>query len=406
MPSPTAEARKTCGCADSCKMTSQGATRATAAPPNAEGAPAPEVDKAGRRKTKKKAPRPANPPLGALAAAARDLHPARPGGTFHVPRGTGFTESPSQPDGTTPSMPAAANAAQPAANAAPAAAAPPQPLMYTTPTPNDHSSCPARSASGAAAELTSAADRVAPVGAATVPTPSGNAGAAEVVEPPLAGNVSLAAAPDVADAAPVVTGSDTRGPDAATGPQLAPSFWVDLARGLVELLTHSRGVAGFLASASTEVNATADKFKALVQELKGSVEGMTSDARAKAENGVAKCRVAYAVKLAELFKDGMTTGDVWLGQQTTLAVVHQVVAATLSLSVKDAEEMLNAKRETGRVRDANRTRATLKTSPTVKVFSKSRASFYLQLSDVIVKALKEAVLFTTDADKILAAAVG
>lgn len=231
------------------------------------------------------------------------------------------------------------------------------------------------------------------------------------------------------EAARGAAGSSARGEDAANGHHPEPGFWVDLAKGLVELLTHSRGVAGSLAAARTAVNTSVDKYEAILRELKtntvalsalqvenkalagmvkerkASVEGMTPEARAQSVNDIVKCRVAYAAMLRILFKDAATTSAVWLGQAPTTAVIHTVVSSTLGLTVKEAEEMVNGKRESSRAAGTAGTRATPRSSPTVKVFSNRRATFYKNLSDVIVKAWKETVMFATDPNKILAAAV-
>lgn len=155
-----------------------------------------------------------------------------------------------------------------------------------------------------------------------------------------------------------------------------------------------------------EMRAETKVLTDLVRELKSSVEGMTPEARATAEDDITKCRNAYAEKLRDLFVGALTTGDVWLGQVDSTAVVHQVVASTLGLTLKEAEEVVNGKRETSRASsDAGKKRATLKKSPIVKVFGNRRATFCLHLSDAIVSTWKESVEFATDPGKIFNDAV-
>lgn len=203
-----------------------------------------------------------------------------------------------------------------------------------------------------------------------------------------------------------------------------------MAKSLVELLAHSRGVAGSLASARTEANAAADKYEAILRQLKANtavvtnlrtenkaltemvidlkkaVEGGTPEARAQTEDKITQCRTAYAATLVELFAKAATTADVWKGQADTTAVAHSVVAKTLRLSLKEAEERVNGRRETTRVaKNAANSSSVPRTAPIVKVFSNRRATFFLHLSDAIVKAWKESVHFPTNLEGILAAAV-
>lgn len=93
------------------------------------------------------------------------------------------------------------------------------------------------------------------------------------------------------------------------------------------------------------------------------------------------------MKLGELFKTAITTGDMWFGQLDTFAVVYQILATTLGLSVQKAEEAVSRNIETSRVsREADKRWTTPRTSHTVK-------------------AWKEAFMFGADPDKTLAAAV-
>lgn len=95
-----------------------------------------------------------------------------------------------------------------------------------------------------------------------------------------------------------------------------------------------------------------------------------------------------------------------MGQLDTLPVVHQVGATTLVLSVKEAEEVVRSKIEASRAsREVYKRQKTPRTPPTVKVFSNRRDTIDLELSDVILEASKEAVMFETDRDTILASAV-
>lgn len=107
-------------------------------------------------------------------------------------------------------------------------------------------------ASGAASELGSAAvPEVPAVAAPTAPvlTHPGGADETAVGEPPLAGEHHPAEAPDIAAGAPpLVAEVPTNRPDAAPATEPAPRFWIDLASGLVELLTRSHGARGVLAA--------------------------------------------------------------------------------------------------------------------------------------------------------------
>lgn len=204
-------------------------------------------------------------------------------------------------------------------------------------------------------------------------------------------------------------GDGDGGEDLVDSQQPTQTFSVDLAKGLVELLTHSRGVAGSLASARTEVNTGADKYEAILRELKANtavvvnlgtenkgltemvielkkvVEGGTPEARAQTEDEITQCRTAYDPTLVQLFAKAATTADVWKGQADTTAVAHSIVAKTLGLSLKEAEERVNGMRETTRVASiAANSRSVPRTSPIVKVFSNRRATFSLHLSDAIV----------------------
>lgn len=129
--------------------------------------------------------------------------------------------------------------------------------------------------------------------------------------------------------------------------QPTQTFSVDLAKGLVELLMHSRGVAGSLASARTEANTAADKYEAILRELRANtavvvdlgtenkaltevvielkkvVEGGTPEARAQTEDEITQCRSAYAATLVQLVAKAATTADVWKGQADTTAVVQR-----------------------------------------------------------------------------------
>lgn len=204
-----------------------------------------------------------------------------------------------------------------------------------------------------------------------------------------------------------------------------------MAKSVVELLRNSRGVAGSLASARTEVNTAVDRYEAILRELKVNttivkklqeenkaltkvvndlkvvMEGSTPQARAQAESDLVRCRSAYASKLIDMFVKAETTGDVWVGQARALEVVHSVVADTLGLTLKDAEEMVSGKREMARsAKDTKKGKhAAPKTTPTVKVFSNRRAAFHLNLGEVVVKIWKETVKFPTDLASALDAAV-
>lgn len=89
-------------------------------------------------------------------------------------------------------------------------------------------------------------------------------------------------------------------------------------------------------------------MKAVVKDLKESMSRCSPEARSQADPDLVRCRVAYAATLPELFVKAGTMSQVWKGPMDTTAFVHSVVAGTLRLSIKDAEEMVNGKRETAR----------------------------------------------------------
>lgn len=371
-------------------------------PAAASGSPG--VDKAPRRRNGKgksvAAPRPPRPPVDELAAAARALRAVRPGGAFHLPPG-GAPAAAERDEALVNSGPdpvtGPTGAPPPASEVSPAACTPP---AESAPSPPDADSVEPPPATSA--------DAAAPADV--------HHRSAELRPPTEAGEAAAPVAPLVGNAVPMQ--------------QPAASFYVDLAKSVVELLTHSRGVAGSLASARTEVNTSADKYEAILRELKtntamvtavraehtalaklvtdlkATMEGSTPEARAQAENDLVRCRTAYASKLMDSFANAKTTSDVWPGPVETTALIHSLVAATLGLSLKDAEELVNGKRETARTsKDAGKRRATPKTTPIVRMFSNRRATFHLQLGDAVVKAWKERVDFSSDPGKTLTEAI-
>lgn len=219
------------------RMTSQRSTRAAGANTPTDGAASSGVDKTPRRRNKKRAAKFLRPPLGALAAAARDLHAARPGGGLYAPRTGSAAEDPSQPDAEPLSQQASDSPAHPGGRATPRTAASTEkgpsssyPLVDTPSEVPD-------AAAGTVDDTPSAAAVAVPTDAGTTasaPTAPDAAAVPAEVEPLVGEGKSPPAAPGPAGGTP-------SGSDASTCQQPAPSFWIDLARGLVELLTHSPG---------------------------------------------------------------------------------------------------------------------------------------------------------------------
>lgn len=416
-------------------MTLPRATRAAAAAASASTSLASGVGKVTARKTPKRrgAPaRPLRPLVNALQAAARELHDARAGGAFQAP-----------PLTVPSTMPA-----PPAADACP----PPDPdrlAPLTVTAPGAGSPLPADDTPVAPAASSIPSDAVSPPTpepasvVAELPYPEAQAPAAALGGDASAATGLVAGAAVERDAA-AAAGRGAAGASGATAAptaprrevavpagQPSPSFWVDMAKSVVELLRNSRGVAGSLASARTEVNTAVDRYEAILRELKVNttivkklqeenkaltkvvndlkvvMEGSTPQARAQAESDLVRCRSTYASKLIDMFVKAETTGDVWVGQARALGVVHSVVADTLGLTLKDAEEMVSGKREMARsAKDTKKGKhAAPKTTPTVKVFSNRRAAFHLNLGEVVVKIWKETVKFPTDLASALDAAV-
>lgn len=226
-------------------------------------------------------------------------------------------------------------------------------------------------------------------------------------------------------------GSAAEGPSHADPENPAATFWIDMARFMVELLNNSRSIARSLTTTLSDVNTSADTYeailseltictadintlrqdceamKAVVKDLRQSMSRGSPEARSPAGQLLVWCRVAYAATLTEIIVKAGTTSHVGKGPMDTTAVVHSVVAETLGLSIKDAEEMGNGKRETSRhsSKDVVTKRATTKSVPTVKLFNNRLATFYWQLGEAAVNASKERVDVPTDPDDVLADAV-
>lgn len=169
-------------------MTTPRATRAAAAASNA-GVPSAGVGKTSRRKGSKRAPRPQRPPMGALAAAARELHAARPGRGLHAPIPLAFSQGQSQPEEDDPPPPAAVEPVLPVGPTSPAGEVPSRRALPTSSGPSAstsseppsrpstfealpaHSSASASDAAGPAAPGPTSASAVDPSAAAPFPVP-------------------------------------------------------------------------------------------------------------------------------------------------------------------------------------------------------------------------------------------
>lgn len=372
--------------------------------------------------------------MGALQAAAQELRDARAGGGYQAPPLSALSTMPAPPAAEA-GPPLDSDRLAPLTVTGTATGASSPPPADDTPVASAVSSIPSDAVSPPIPEPASVVAGVPCPGAqAPAAALGGNASAATgLVAGAAAERDAAAAAGRGAAGASGATAAPTAPRREASVPagQPSPSFWVDMAKSVVELLRNSRGVAGSFSSARTEVNTAVDKYEAILRELKVNTTivkklqeenkaltkvvndlkvvmvGSTPQARAEAESDLVRCRSAYASKLINMLVEAETTGDVWVGQARALEVVHSVVADTLGLTLKDAEEMVSRKRETARsAKDAEKGKhAAPTTTPTVKVFSNRRSAFHLNLGEVVVKIWKETVKFPTNVASALFAAV-
>lgn len=263
--------------------------------------------------------------------------------------------------------------------------------------------------------------------------PATHPGAASVPPPAEAGLRRSAATATTPSGPGPAAPPSTNGGLAAGGAAGQPgtTFWTNLAKGVTELLLHSRGVAGSLAASRSEVNSSADKYEAVQRELKlsnstlqevlkeqkvlvsaveqltAAVKGGTPEARNLAERELAQCRQAYADALGKTFSEAATTAGVWLGTAEALELIHSVVWSTLGVSAAEAIERVSGKRETTRcsTKDQAPSRASTKSTPVVKMFNDRRATFMSQLGEAAVAAWKERVGFSSDAAEAVPSAV-
>lgn len=400
----------------------QGSAAAQAAPARAT-APAGAVVR--RRVPRSKAPtaKAATKPVASpMEAALAGLHRARPGSAFHTPDRHADGLAPASCL-TAPPVPVPPTAIPRAPASAPSSTTPtPPPVPLAVPHPPPSVPLPAPAAS--------AQEALPP---ASTPVPATHPGAASVPPPAEAGLRRSAATATTPSGPGPAAPPSTNGGLAAGGAAGQPgtTFWTNLAKGVTELLLHSRGVAGSLAASRSEVNSPADKYEAVQRELKlsnstlqevlkeqkvlvsaveqltAAVKGGTPEARNLAERELTQCRQAYADALGKTFSEAATTAGVWLGTAEALELIHSVVSSTLGLSTAEAIERVSGKRETTRcsTKDQAPSRASTKSTPVVKMFNDRRATFMSQLGEAAVAAWKERVGFSSDAAEAVPSAV-
>lgn len=207
-------------------------------------------------------------------------------------------------------------------------------------------------------------------------------------------------------------------------------FWTDLANGMNELLTHTRGVAAFLASVRIEVNTSASKYEAVtraleknasllkevkdqqkglaveVQLLKTSIAANSPEARNEMEQSLLKCKTVYVDALKIAFTDAESTNDVWKGPSGTAGLMAKVVSDTLNVTEDEAAVIVNGRREVPlSAKDAKENRTIPRVVPNAKMFNDRRATFFMQLGQAAVDAWKRKVDFPSDPEEALVAAV-